>query len=173
MKNAMSALARFRDIMGPVEKSAVNPHFKSSYVPLEELLDAIAMPLKECGLLCTFVLKGKMLELHIVHLESMETVVGEMELRPAKDDPQGWGSAITYARRYMLQTMLNLKTEDDDGNRASIAPKPDHSWSTARPNAAQTVAPLPVSPPDVRTCPSCGKSHRGKYDTCWDCYSKR
>lgn len=171
MKNAMSALARFRDIMGPVEKSAVNPHFKSSYVPLEELLDAIAAPLKECGLLCTFVLKGKMLELHIVHIESMETVVGEMELRPAKDDPQGWGSAITYARRYMLQTMLNLKTEDDDGNAASPrhAPVP----SAHKEPSYVPVADAGASPPDVRTCPKCRSRHRGKYDTCWDCYSKR
>jgi len=51
--------------------------------------------------------------------QSGEWISGELEMTPVKSDPQGIGSAITYARRYTLASIAGVATEDDDGNAAS------------------------------------------------------
>jgi hypothetical protein len=60
----------------------------------------------------------------LVHGESGEQMEGTMLLQAAKNDPQGQGSAITYAKRYALMALCGLSAdEDDDGNKASQPPR--------------------------------------------------
>lgn len=111
--------------MKPLKKDADNPFFKSSYVTLDNILSAIKEPLKEAGLTFVQIPVGEGLRTILIDIESGESLEGTFTLMPAKNDPQGQGSAITYARRYALSAILGLSTEeDDDGNKASTPEKP-------------------------------------------------
>lgn len=121
MKNIAKSLEKFHEKMGNVAKDANNPFFKSKYAPLESILPAIKQPLKEAGIVFTQIPTGLCkLKTVLIDIESGETIEGEFEMTPAKNDPQGQGGAITYMRRYALVAMLGLNCdEDDDGNKAS------------------------------------------------------
>jgi hypothetical protein len=80
----------------------------------------------------------------LVHAESGTELRGEMALLPAKADPQGQGSAITYARRYALMAVLGLVAdEDDDGNEGSKKKPEVHSKESFDKKLADKVADLP------------------------------
>jgi hypothetical protein len=104
-----------------------NPHFKSKYASLAEVIDTmkavlarhelavIQMPEYREGL-------GHVLTSRIIH-KSGQWLETEMLMNPVKNDPQGVGSAITYAKRQSLTGVLCIASEDDDdGNAASHAP---------------------------------------------------
>lgn len=154
MKHISKALSEFRRLLPAVAKDARNPHFNSSYASLANILEEAAGPLEKSGLSFVQYPNGRELVTTIVHIESGESISGTLPLNPAKDDPQGIGSALTYTRRYALVTMLGLAMEDDDGNAAS---KP-------KPAAMETKG--------VKECNKCGKPHMGQYPTCIDCYMK-
>ena len=120
-KNIIKALAKFHEIVPDIKKLAINPYFSSTYASLDQILSAIKNPLKEAGLTFTQIPMGENeLQTTLFHVESGESITGQFKLMPVKNDPQGQGSAITYARRYALVAMLGLNTEeDDDANRAS------------------------------------------------------
>lgn len=121
MKNLAKSLAKFHTLMGNVERDASNPFFHSKYAPLESILPAIKKPLADAGLVFTQIPNGLCkLKSIIIDVESGESLEGEYEMTPARNDPQGQGGAITYMRRYALVSMLGLNCdEDDDGNTAS------------------------------------------------------
>jgi len=103
-----------------IRKDAKNPFFKSSYASLANILDSIKEPLIECGLAVTQFPFGENGLMTILMHESGEWIGFEYQMRPAKDDPQGRGSAITYQRRYAIASVLCLNIdEDDDGNLAT------------------------------------------------------
>lgn len=121
IENISKALIGFQSEIGKLEKSANNPFFKSKYVPLQTILDAIKQPLINNGLSFVQFPDGTGLTTTLLH-ESGEYFTATYQLAPAKEDPQGWGAAITYARRYALTAILGLNTdEDDDGNRATVS----------------------------------------------------
>ena len=115
------ALLKAQGEFAPAVKAKVNPHFKSKYVPLDAVLDAIAEPLRKNGigiLQPTDVQDARiMLVTRLVH-ESGEWIEGRYPVHPVKADPQGEGSALTYARRYALMALVGIAPEDDDGNAA-------------------------------------------------------
>jgi len=117
----MPALIKAQGEFAPAVKAKVNPHFKSKYVPLDVVLDAIAEPLRNNGIAIiqqTDILDGRMVLLtRLVH-ESGEWIAGRYPVQPVKADPQGEGSALTYARRYALMAIAGIAPEDDDGNAA-------------------------------------------------------
>lgn len=132
MKNIYKALADFHDEMGTITKDANNPFFKSKYAPLETILPAIKEPLKKAGLVFTQIPTGICkLKTIIVHTESGESIDGEYEMTPAKNDPQGQASTLTYMRRYALTSMLGLNCDEDDD--ANIGSKPTKSDEVERP----------------------------------------
>lgn len=141
MKNIAAALAKFHELMPGIPKDADNPFFKSKYAPLETILPAIRGPLKEAGLVFTQIPTGlNKLKTVILDIATGESVEGEYEMTPAKNDPQGQGSVLTYMRRYALVAMLGLNTdEDDDGNQASDTAK------MMTPKIVQHGGPHPVS----------------------------
>ena len=115
----MPALLKAQAAFAPAVKAKVNPHFKSKYVPLDAVLDAIAEPLRTCGIAIlqpTTIQDGRtVLVTRLVH-ESGEWIEGRYPVHPVKADPQGEGSALTYARRYALMAIVGIAPEDDDGN---------------------------------------------------------
>ena len=121
-----AALNKAQAEMSGAKKSAKNPFFKSNYANLEEVINCVKEPFADNGLsFVQFPISGDGVagvETTIMH-ESGEFISGEFMLKCSKNDPQGMGSAITYARRYGLQSACGIPSEDDDGNAAS-AKKP-------------------------------------------------
>lgn len=117
----MPALIKAQSAFAPAVKAKVNPHFKSKYVPLDAVIDAIAQPLRDNGIAIvqqTDIEDARtVLITRLVH-ESGEWIAGKYPVHPVKADPQGEGSALTYARRYALMAIAGIAPEDDDGNAA-------------------------------------------------------
>lgn len=103
-------------------KAATNPFFHSNYATLKDVWEAIREPLAKHGL-CIIqttdsVEAGVVVNTMLSHSSGL-WVRGKLFMRPAKNDPQAIGSAITYARRYALAAIVGVYQEDDDGNTAS------------------------------------------------------
>jgi hypothetical protein len=104
--------------IGKVTKNANNPHFKKSYADLNAIIEAVEPILLENGLLLLQPIHGNSVCTQIIDLESNDMIESCIDL-PTGIDPQKMGSAITYYRRYTLQSILSLQAVDDDGNMAS------------------------------------------------------
>lgn len=116
------ALSACQGEIGKAHKDSNNPFFKSKYADLTSVFDAIREPMAKHGLsIVQFPCdseKGVGLITRLSH-SSGEYMEMFYSMRPTKDDPQGRGSAITYMRRYALQSIMGVAPEDDDGNAAS------------------------------------------------------
>jgi hypothetical protein len=120
IKSITKALITFQLKVETIRKDAKNPFFKSTYASLANILDSIKEPLIECGLAITQFPHGENGLTTILMHESGEWIGFEYQMRPAKDDPQGRGSCLTYMRRYSIAAVLCLNIdEDDDGNLAT------------------------------------------------------
>lgn len=105
-----------------VKKAATNPHFKSRYADLAEVVEAVvpALNANGIGVIQSPSFDGELVGVTTVLIhESGAMAQATLRLRPNKPDPQQVGSAITYARRYALLAMTGAAPEDDDGNSAS------------------------------------------------------
>ena len=111
-------LHRAKLAIGKVTKNANNPHFKKSYADLNAIIEAVEPILLENGLLLLQPIQGNSVCTQIIDIDSGAKVESCMEL-PAGLNPQQQGSAITYYRRYTLQSTLSLQAVDDDGAAAS------------------------------------------------------
>lgn len=127
MDKIATALVKAQRGFAPALKSSTNPHFKSRYADLAACVEAVIDSLNSNGI--ALIQKqhphdgGVSVETIFVH-ESGETLsAGVLSVPAAKQDPQGYGSALTYARRYSLMAACGIAPEDDDGNAASKAPK--------------------------------------------------
>lgn len=117
-------------------KDRTNPHFRSKYADLGNVVDAIKPALAKHGLGFIQVSKDDAetyvkVETIIVHESGQTFSCGCVAVPVNKNDAQGYGSAMTYARRYSLQSAFGVAPEDDDGNGATAA-KPEPR-SEARP----------------------------------------
>lgn len=104
--------------IGKISKDSTNPFFKSKYFDINALLEHVEPILQEHDLTLLQPIVNGCVRTEIFDIESSERVHSEMTL-PNIQDPQKIGSAITYYRRYTLQSLLGLQAEDDDGNSAS------------------------------------------------------
>ena len=111
-------LHRAKLAIGKVTKNANNPHFKKSYADLNAIIEAVEPILLENGLLLLQPIQGNSVCTQIIDIDSGAKVESCMEL-PQGLNPQQQGSAITYYRRYTLQSTLSLQAVDDDGASAS------------------------------------------------------
>ena len=122
IKELATALNKAQSEMSGAKKKADNPFFKSKYADLAEVIQCIKEPFMNNGLsysqfpIATDGFAG--VETIIMH-NSGEWISNELLLKCSKNDPQGMGSGITYARRYSLQSACGLPSEDDDGNAAT------------------------------------------------------
>lgn len=119
-----ASLAKAQGEMEGAKKDSANPYFKSKYADLGSVWDAIRKPFSANGLAVMQFPRstdgGVEIETLLAH-SSGEWVAETLMLPASKHDAQGLGSAITYARRYGLQSIAGVAPEDDDGN-AAVAP---------------------------------------------------
>ena len=123
LKELATAMAKAQAEIKTALKDSKNPHFKSSYADLTSVWDACRVALTKNGLsvlqITNFDAADVWLETTLLHA-SGESISGRYPLRPQQQTPQGYGSALTYARRYALAAMVGVVAdEDDDGNAAS------------------------------------------------------
>lgn len=117
--NLSKAIAKFHTQVGKIGKDAKNPFFKSNYASLPHILTEIAEPLESSGLVITQFPDGTGLTTLLIHAETGEYLQATYEIPVAKaNDPQALGSAISYARRYAVSSILSLKIDDDDAESA-------------------------------------------------------
>ena len=122
IKNLAAALCKAQGVMGGAVKDKNNPFYKSSYSDMGSVIQAIKEEFATNGLSYTqFPIEdgGRIgVETILMH-ESGEWMANSFTVNLTKQDAQGAGSAITYARRYALQAIAGIPSEDDDGNAAS------------------------------------------------------
>lgn len=119
IKNISKALIAAHKKIGHAMKDKTNPHFKSTYATLESVIDASKDALSDNELMVAQTTKDdNILVTTLIH-SSGEFLQSEMKLILQKNDMQGLGSALSYARRYSLAAILNISQTDDDGNEAS------------------------------------------------------
>jgi hypothetical protein len=146
MKAIASALVKAQREFGPALKSSTNPHFRSKYADLSACIEAVITALNNNGIYLMQLTDehdgGVKVSTTFIH-ESGEQLSGGSLFMPAtKQDAQGFGSALSYARRYSLMAACSLATEDDDGNQATktapqaAPPKPTPKVSEAPPPKA-------------------------------------
>lgn len=123
MNKISAALVKAQKGFSPALKTNTNPHFRSKYADLSACVEAVIDSLNDNGIAliqqtheCE---NGVIVETVFVH-ESGETMsCGKLHVPASKLDAQGYGSALTYARRYSLMAACGIAPEDDDGNAAS------------------------------------------------------
>jgi len=125
IKELASALAQAQRDMTGAKKDTANPFFKSKYADLASCWGAARGVLPHNGL-CVIQTtqqsdKDEVIVLTRLAHTSGEWIEGELALPVSKADAQGYGSALTYARRYGLCAIVGIAPEDDDGNAAAAA----------------------------------------------------
>jgi hypothetical protein len=144
------ALLKAQASMGNASKGASNPYFKSSYADLNSIREVVTPALNANGITVlqpTTTLDGRaFVETLLLH-ESGEFLSSLTEITVAKaNDPQAAGSAISYARRYGLQSFLSVGAVDDDGEKA-MARGPSPAQQKCEAKAAFKAATAAVSEP--------------------------
>ena len=119
---AIKALIKAQSEMDHVKKDSTNPHFKNRYASLEAVIDATSKVFQANGFAvmqpCGRDELGVYVETKLLH-STEQAFSSKVYLVLDKQNMQGLGSAITYARRYGLLGMACLAPEDDDGNMAA------------------------------------------------------
>ena len=126
-KTENNKLLDFQKKVGAIAKDSLNPFFKKNYFDINGLIAEIKPILNEVGLTLTQPISfefdvtsgtGRSI-LHTFLKDGKDIIESSSISLPENLDPQKMGSAITYYRRYSIQSMLLLQAEDDDGNKAS------------------------------------------------------
>lgn len=127
-KHIAAALVKAQTAFGPALKSSSNPHFRSKYADLSTCVEAVIDALNANGIAliqrthpCQ---TGVIVETVFIHESGDFYSAGTLHVPAQKNDAQGYGSALTYARRYSLMAACGIAPEDDDGNAASRKPAP-------------------------------------------------
>lgn len=126
MKQIASALVKAQKSFGPALKTSTNPHFKNRYADLSACIEAVIDGLNSNGIMlmqqsheCS---DGVTIETMFLHESGEQISAGKLHVPASKQDAQGYGSALTYARRYSLMAACGIAPEDDDGNAAQRKP---------------------------------------------------
>jgi hypothetical protein len=118
----VAAMVKAQMEMTAVVKGNLNPAFKSKYADLASVIDAVMPALNKHGIA---MMQSPMFDGEVVRVDTFLLhssgggTSNSLSMRPSRPDPQGVGSAITYARRYALLAMCGVAPEDDDGQAAS------------------------------------------------------
>lgn len=138
IKELATALAKAQGEMKGAIKDASNPFFKSKYADLASVVEAIRAAFSKYGLSYS---QGSepseknevRVETIIMHSSGEWLSNGILSLPVSKADAQGFGSALTYARRYSLSAAVGVAPEDDDGN-AAAGTKDKHGMGQIKPS---------------------------------------
>jgi ERF superfamily len=129
-------------IMG-AEKDSKNPHFNSKFSSLASVWDACREPLTQNGLSVVQALgsiDGKVNCTTMLMHESGQFIKADFAMTPQQNTPQAAGSCATYLRRYSLQAMVGVCSDDDDGNQATNIRSAPYATPTA---SKITTPPIP------------------------------
>ena len=118
MKTIYTKLAELKKEVGKMTKDSKNPFFNSKYFDINQLLEHLEPLFQKNGLIILQPIINKEVISKIIEIETGDEVCSSLELPPLTD-PQKIGSAITYYRRYTLQSLLGIQADDDDANKAS------------------------------------------------------
>ena len=121
-----AALAKAQGQMKGAVKDSANPFFKSKYADLASVVEAIRSAFAANGLSYVQSVEPSdkdevRVKTTILHSSGEWIGCGVLALPVSKADAQGYGSALTYARRYSLSAAVGVAPEDDDGNAATVA----------------------------------------------------
>ena len=148
VKNIAKALLTAQRNIGAAVKDAKNPFFKSNYATLGSVMEACKDALNNAGIVVTQPVvsdtTGEYVETQLIHAESGETLTSRMRLLTPKN-MQDYGSAISYARRYSLQSLMFIPSEDDDGSLASATIKAPPVKQETKPVSSFKKQPLPTA----------------------------
>jgi len=137
MKQIATALVKAQKAFGPALKTNTNPAFKSKYADLSACIEAVIDALNENGIAMVQQTRedntGVTVETMFLHESGESITSGPLHVPASKQDPQGYGSALTYARRYSLMAACGIAPEDDDGNAASKR-RPDDRMAVRMPD---------------------------------------
>jgi hypothetical protein len=150
IKDLASALSKAQKVMRAIPKDSVNPFFKSKYADMATVVEHTRAALADNGLAVTQGLSldaAPCLITTLIH-SSGQWLRSAWPITPVKNDPQGIGSAVTYARRYAYCAIIGVASgdEDDDGNAATQAPR---SESKPAPKAEKPKSDKPAETPKV------------------------
>lgn len=133
------AMAKAQMAMRPAVKDATNPHFRNDYATLASCMAALA-PFHENGIAIAQIPvtddNGVLVTTYLLH-SSGEWLKGELWMPAQKQDAQGFGSALSYARRYCLCSVTGLATADDDAEAAVQALPPPKTQPKPGPKKAR------------------------------------
>lgn len=125
MKNIATAFVKAKKAFSPALKDKTNPAFRSKYADLGACLEAVNDALLDNGIALYQETHedatGVTVETVLLHETGESLRSGKLHVPAAKQDPQGFGSALTYARRYSLMTACGIAPEDDDGNAGTAS----------------------------------------------------
>ena len=158
VKAAHAAFVEAQKAFAPLHRESENPFFKSKYADLESVLAAVlpALHANSFALIqrCAPCDSGVIIETAFLHANGATIFGGTLHVPALKEDPQAYGSAITYARRYGLMAACGIAPEDDDGESARKATSP--AATPPRPSApapSRPTAPAPASAQRLITLP--------------------
>lgn len=138
------ALVKAQTQFGRALKSSDNPYFKSKYADLGSVVDAVMGPLNENGIAVVQLThpshQGVTVETLFIHESGEQMSAGQLYLPAPQQDPQKFGGALTYARRYALMSACGIAPEDDDGNAASKAVHEEQAKPISDEQAAEVRA---------------------------------
>ena len=138
-----AAMVLAQQAMLPLIKDSNNPFFKSKYADLQAVTEACYPALQANGICVmqsaeSLGTLGINIKTRLIH-KSGQFIETECAIPPAGQDPQKYGSAVTYGRRYGLQAAVGLAAIDDDGESAMNR------------NAPKTATPAPTPATPVKT----------------------
>ena len=114
------SLAKFHALVGKIKKDAKNPFFKSNYASLSHILEEVAQPMQDSGLVISQFPDDSSLVTMLIHADTGQYISSSYIMPVSKqNDPQALGSAISYARRYAITSILSLNIDDDDAEAAT------------------------------------------------------
>lgn len=123
MQKIAAAFVKAQKSFAPALKTNTNPAFRSKYVALDGCIEAVIDALNSNGIALLQPTHedatGVTVETIFLHESGEQLSGGKLHVPASKQDPQGYGSALTYARRYSLMSSCGIAPEDDDGNAAS------------------------------------------------------
>lgn len=149
------AMAKAFPLIEGALKDSNNPHFKSKYADLSSVVGAIKPALTANDLFFVQMTHehqgGVCVETIVCHADGEQMSFGKLSVPASKNDAQGYGSALTYCRRYSLMTAFGVCPEDDDGNAATAtAPEPQKAVGINADQLAKIQAEVDRTGTDVR-----------------------
>ena len=121
----MKKLLEVKKEIGTLSKNSKNPFFKSQYLDLTAIIEAVEPILQKHGLVLLQPIRMNIISTEIYDAESGKLVCESSMMIPEQiTDPQKLGSCVTYFRRYTLKSLLAIAEQDDDGNLAAKITKP-------------------------------------------------